>query len=110
MNRNLILPFLVAGMLFSCNESAEKKSDETTTTAEDTTKVAEEAPITDPEATEVWEPEPAVVSFNDKEVPSDAIVLFDGKNLDAWESTKESVVNAPWQINQDGSMTVVGGT
>lgn len=110
MNKKIIFPLLAAGMLLSCNDSSEKKSAETTSPIEDTTTVNEEAPITDPKETEVWEPEPEVVSFNDNDVPSDAIVLFNGENLDAWESTKESVVNAPWQINQDGSMTVSGGT
>ena len=109
MNKKVILPFLAAGLLFSCNNSAEKKSD-AVTPVKDTTAVSEEAPITDPEATEVWEPEPAVVSFDENNVPSDAIVLFDGQNLDAWKSTNDSIVNAPWQINKDGSMTVVGGT
>ena len=37
-----------------------------------------------PEETEVWEPVPAVVTpgANCGAAPSDAIVLFDGKNLD----------------------------
>jgi len=109
MNKKIIVPFIAAGLLFSCDTS-EKKSEETSAPAQDTTTVEEEAPITDPEATEVWEPEPEVVSFDENNVPSDAVVLFNGENLDAWESTKEDVVNAPWQINKDGSMTVVGGT
>ena len=109
MNKKIIVPFIAAGLLFSCDTS-EKKSEEASAPAQDTTAVEEEAPITDPEATEVWEPEPEVVSFDENNVPSDAVVLFNGENLDAWESTKEDVVNAPWQINKDGSMTVVGGT
>jgi hypothetical protein len=54
--------------------------------------------------TEVWSPEPPVVSAPDKGVPSDAIVLFDGKNLDAWEPARPG--GHPWKI-EDGVMVVV---
>jgi hypothetical protein len=36
-----------------------------------------------PELTEVWTPKPPVISAPAGGIPSDAIVLFDGKNLDA---------------------------
>lgn len=65
---------------------------------------AKQEPTT-PEATEIWEPKPKVVSLNLNKVPSDAIVLFDGKNLDEWLSAKDSTA-ANWTINKDGSMTV----
>lgn len=65
--------------------------------------------ITDPVATEVWEPVPRVVtSPSDKFVPSDAVVLFDGKDLSAWKSTKTSE-KANWKIKDD-AMTVKPGT
>ncbi len=46
-----------------------------------------------PEDTEVWEPVPAVVTpaATDAAPPSDAIVLFDGKNLDQWVSSSGQV-------------------
>lgn len=58
-----------------------------------------------PAATEVWEPVPPPVSFSAGGVPSDAIVLFDGKNLDAWESTLHPGGPSNWLV-QDGAMVV----
>jgi hypothetical protein len=59
-----------------------------------------------PEATEVWTPVPPVVTAPADAPPSDAIVLFDGRNLDAWESVKTLDAPAPWKI-QDGAAIVV---
>ncbi|MBO9151944.1 DUF1080 domain-containing protein [Chitinophaga sp. GCM10012297] len=60
-----------------------------------------------PEDTEVWEPVPAVITPGTatNTAPSDAIVLFDGKDLSKWVSDKGDG-EAPWTI-QDGAMTVV---
>ena len=64
----------------------------------------------DPKATEVWQPEPKIVtSANDQKPPSDAIVLFDGKNLDQWVSVKDSTVPAQWTVSK-GAFTVKKGT
>lgn len=62
---------------------------------------------TKPEETELYKPVPPVVNPNVpfKDVPSDAIVLFKGDNLDKWISSKDST-HAKWLINKDGSMTV----
>lgn len=62
---------------------------------------------TKPEETELYEPVPPVVkpSIPFKDAPSDAIVLFNGDNLDNWISSRDST-NAKWIINNDGSMTV----
>jgi hypothetical protein len=45
-----------------------------------------QAPAGDPKLTEVWQPVPKVVTpgATDAAPPSDAIVLFDGTNLDQW--------------------------
>ena len=69
------------------------------------------AQITDPKATEVWTPEVRVVTpaAEPGQPPSDAITLFDGKNLDAWKSVKDSSKTAVWTI-QDGAMTVAPGS
>lgn len=68
-----------------------------------------EAQITDPKATEVWEPEPRVVTPGKTSIdaPSDAIILFDGTNLDEW--TNNDGAAAGWKVG-DGAMTVVKGT
>lgn len=63
-----------------------------------------------PEETEVWTPKPPVViPGNEREAPSDAIVLFDGNGFINWESAKDGAVPT-WQLNSDGSMTVSPGT
>jgi len=65
--------------------------------------------ITDPVVTEVWKPVPrAVTSPSDKFVPSDAVVLFDGKDLNSWKSTKSDDA-AQWTTDGD-AMTVKPGT
>lgn len=64
----------------------------------------------DPKLTEVWEPVPPVVTpGSNGGAPSDAIILFDGKNLDQWVSTKDAKTPAQW-IVQDGAFTVKKGT
>jgi 3-keto-disaccharide hydrolase len=65
----------------------------------------------EPEATEVWEPEPRVVKTNKPvttTAPSDAIILFDGSNLDQWVSVNDGD-EAKWKLEGD-HMTVVAGT
>jgi len=72
---------------------------------------AQQEEPTKPEATEFYEPLPPVVTpGKNGSAPSDAIVLFDGSNLDAWESTRGEGGAAPWTINKDGSMTVANRT
>jgi hypothetical protein len=69
----------------------------------------ETTPTAKPEDTEVWEPVPKVVSpgVTSSAAPSDAIVLFDGKNLDEWVSNKDKSP-AKWTV-ADGVMTVSKG-
>jgi len=57
--------------------------------------------------TEKWGPIPnEVYSISDSSAPDDAIVLFDGKDLSKWNA-KWSKKKSGWQINEDGSVTVV---
>ena len=68
----------------------------------------EQEPTT-PEATELYEPVPPRVTPGvNGSAPSDAIVLFDGTSLDAWESANGG--EATWILNEDGSMTVADRT
>jgi hypothetical protein len=59
-----------------------------------------------PEDTEFWEPVPKIVTPGAKctAPPSDAIVLFDGKNLDEWVSNRDKSP-AKWTV-ADGVLTV----
>jgi hypothetical protein len=59
-----------------------------------------------PQDTEQWEPVPKIITPGkaDSERPSDAIVLFDGTNLNEWVSVKDKSP-AGWTV-ADGVMTV----
>ena len=58
-------------------------------------------PQGDPALTEVWEPVPAIVDASAGRLPSDAIALFDGTGLSAW--------NGDWKLEAN-AVTVVPGT
>ncbi|WP_421576108.1 3-keto-disaccharide hydrolase [Stenotrophomonas maltophilia] len=64
-------------------------------------------PARDPAKTEVWTPVPASVATPPGGAPSDAIVLFDGRDVSAWESEQGGRV--PWSV-ADGAVTVVPGS
>ena len=61
----------------------------------------------DPKATEVYTPVPKIVTpgTTNSDAPSDAIVLFGGKNLDEWVSVKDQNSPAQWTV-ADGMITV----
>lgn len=63
----------------------------------------------EPEATEVWYPVPRKVTPGKTNVkaPSDAIILFDGSNLNEW-MTLDGKNTPDWKL-EDGAMTVVKG-
>ena len=84
MKYKLILTALMAGSLFAA--SAQEKAK--------------------PEDTEIYTPVPPVVTpgAHVGEAPSDAIVLFDGKNLDEWVQNNDGSP-AKWDV-KDGILTV----
>jgi Domain of Unknown Function (DUF1080) len=63
-------------------------------------------PPAKPEDTEVYEPVPKVVQAGKTFdiPPSDAVILFDGKNLDKWESSRDKSP-AKWKV-ENGMFTV----
>jgi Domain of Unknown Function (DUF1080) len=63
-------------------------------------------PAGDPKATEQWAPVPPVVTPGERDAapPSDAVVLFDGRNLDQWEASRDHSP-ARWKVH-DGVATV----
>lgn len=63
-----------------------------------------------PKDTEVWSPVPKIIPApsNISAAPADAIVLFDGKNLDEWVTVKDKSA-AKWTVS-DNMLTVKKGT
>jgi hypothetical protein len=59
-----------------------------------------------PKDTEVWSPVPKMVSFQN--TPADAIILFNGGNLDQWLTVKDKSA-AKWTV-KDNIFTVKKGT
>jgi len=61
--------------------------------------------------TEIWSPVPKIVtpSNNPAGPPSDAIILFDGKNLEQWLSKNDTTKPAQWTVD-NGVLTVKKGT
>lgn len=65
-----------------------------------------------PEMTEIWEPEVPVITPAKilGDAPSDAIILFNGKDLSQWVSSKDVTKPAPWAIKNNDYMEVVPGS
>ncbi len=65
----------------------------------------------DPKKTEVWSPEPIKITpgKSNSNAPSDAVILFDGKNLNEWVSTKDTTKAAQWTVAKN-KFTVNKGT
>jgi hypothetical protein len=91
---------VVAGLL--CSVAASHIIAHTTDDA-----IANTIDTTKAEATEVWKPQVKVIQTPLHAAPSDAIVLFDGKNLSRWQSAEGGA--AKWKI-QHGALVVVPKT
>lgn len=63
-----------------------------------------------PKTTEVWEPLPKIVTpaTTSGGAPSDAIILFDGTNMNSWQHTKDKSASK-WLL-KDGVMLAKKGT
>lgn len=107
--QKLIYTLLVLAFLVSCKESTKEQKDTQSEKDQPEEITTLEKEITDPKETEVWDPEPKAISFNENGVPSDAIVLFDGTDLSQWISAKDST-SANWLVNPDKTFTVVPAT
>jgi alpha-3'-ketoglucosidase len=93
------LTFLVPALLYSPHITAQDK-------AANQNAANAAAATAKPEDTEQWTPVPAKVSpgARDGAAPSDAIILFDGHNLDEWVTAKDRSP-ARWRV-ADGVMVV----
>ncbi len=62
----------------------------------------------DPKLTELWDPVPSIIQPGKtaQDAPSDAIVLFNGKDFSAWNGNKGPV---QWTL-EDNAMTVKRGS
>lgn len=93
MNKSI---FMLATAAFVCSAAV----------AQEQTKYPEPTPMTHA-MTEYWTPQPKVIQPGDatmQTAPSDAIVLFNGKNLNEWMSDKTKGA-AEWPV-KDGVLTV----
>ena len=103
--KTLAIIVTIITLFASCNEGVKSQEKDDAKNQEITEK-AEKAAPTKPEETEVWEPVRTIVNPTGQNgAPSDAIVLFDGSNLDQWITARDSTA-AQWILNGDGSMTV----
>jgi hypothetical protein len=94
--------FIIATMLFATALTAQSNDDARKRQIRDSLERVEAA------KTEFYSPVPPVVtpgSYAFSTAPSDAIVLFDGKNLDQWVSVGDPAKNAGWFVTDTG-MTV----
>ncbi len=97
----LKLPICIMAIIFSIQVNAQNGH---------SSKPPAESPMPmKSQMTEIWEPEVEIVTPAKDlgDAPSDAIILFDGKNLEQWVSQKDNTKPAPWKIIDNNHMEVV---
>ncbi|MCF7569011.1 DUF1080 domain-containing protein [Sabulilitoribacter arenilitoris] len=97
----VICVLLIGLLFFCCNQNQEKVSKKDLKQEVETL-----VEPTKPEETEIYKPVPLTVNpYGQNGVPSDALVLLDGKSLSNWVHSNNGRP-AEWLLNDDGSMTV----
>jgi hypothetical protein len=102
--------FLTATLLISSVVSAQKASvtSATKTDSLQARKIQDSLNNIKAHETEYYSPVPPVVTpgaYSYSTAPSDAIILFDGRNLDQWSSGTDASKPAQWKL-EDSAMTV----
>lgn len=98
--KKFILASLALGVITVANTQAQQ------------TQAVPTPPKMVPQMTEFWEPEVKVVTpgnITSTTPPADATILFDGKDLSQWVSTKNPSTPAQWTVGK-GVFTVKKGT
>lgn len=113
--KSIYLSGLAVCLLLSCKQQSPKTTPVSDAVATDTAhfqmgKPPENDTMTH-EQTEFYKPIPPVVKPGDKnsEPPSDAVVLFNGKDLHQWVKTDDTAQPAEWTV-EDGVFTIKPGT
>lgn len=100
-----IFSLLIILFVLSCAD-AEKQEPEAEVTEKMVADTIVDKEPTKPEETEYYSPRPPVVTIDQQTgIPSDAIVLFNGKDFNQWIMARDST-EVKWDLNADGSMTV----
>lgn len=73
-------------------------------------KINQDSLVKEAAKTEYWEPVPKLVTpgKTPSDAPSDAIVLYNGKDVEQWQKEKGGAPG--WKIDKDGALTVVKGS
>ncbi len=73
-------------------------------------KINQDSLVKEAAKTEYWEPVPKLVTpgKTPADAPSDAIVLYNGKDVEQWQKEKGGAPG--WKIDKDGALTVVKGS
>jgi|SRR5450432_3813771 len=94
-----ILILTSSSLIFGLSVFAQSTSDSLIAKAKKDKENAEKA-----KATELYSPVPPIITpgKTDAEPPSDAIILFDGKNLDKWRAEGDDTTrSAAWKVSHD---------